>query len=74
MTNTLDNYKVKNCFGINCLLTIEPYGSINNCLPSDLINDQNESPTTELSEFSFKNGVCSYFSNECLCFFWTVGY
>ena len=69
IVSTLDNYEVKNCFGMKCLLTIDPYGNINNCLPSNLIWSCEEYPTTEAAGYSFKNNVCGHFSNECLCFF-----
>jgi len=69
ITSTLENYVMKNCFGMKSLFTIDPNGNINNCLPSDIIKDLTDSPSTLTAGYSFEDGVCKHFSNECLCFF-----
>ncbi len=69
ISNNLSKYAVKNCFGLDNLLTIDPYGNINNCLPAELLQHTSSYPTTENLGNPAKDNNCAYFSVECLCFF-----
>ena len=67
----LKDYAVINCFGMDNVLVIDPYGNINHCLPYDFINlkNSNDYPNTQSRGLPFKNRICNYFSSECICFF-----
>lgn len=69
ITDNLGNYAIKNCFGMNNLLIVDPYNNINHCLPTNLIKNSKDYPNTSSIGVPFENDICKYFSKECLCFF-----